>query len=190
MELRDYRECEPLFGTFDKMASVGMVEHVGRKNLPGYFRIAKRLLRPGGVFLNHGIARSPCSPARNNTFIDRYVFPDGKLVTFTQVIEAAEAAGLEVRDVENLREHYELHPTPLGGGFARPRNGPGAIRFREHLPHLAAVYGRLGGGISPRRHCRLPDFCSSRPDHGVSHLPLLREDWYRAILRRSRLPAM
>ena len=108
VELRDYRDCDPLAESFDKIASIGMFEHVGLKNLPEYFRIVRGLLRPGGVFLNHCIARSPSSPVRKDSFIDRYVFPDGHLVTLSEATAAAESTGFEVRDVENLREHYEL----------------------------------------------------------------------------------
>ncbi len=108
VELRDYRNCNHLAESFDKIASIGMFEHVGQKNLSEYFRTMRGLLRPGETFLNHGIARSPLSPVRKNSFIDRYVFPDGHLVTLSQAVTAAENAGLELRDVENLRDHYEL----------------------------------------------------------------------------------
>ena len=84
MELRDYRELEKIEQSFDKIASVGMFEHVGLKNLPQYFKIVQRILKPGGIFLNHGIARSYSSPTRKNSFIDRYVFPDGELVPLSR----------------------------------------------------------------------------------------------------------
>jgi len=118
IEVCDYRELPPR-PAFHKIASVGMVEHVGRARLSAYFRSADRLLEPGGLFLNHGIVSleptgSPihrlASRAvrrwRWNSFIERYVFPDGELVTPTEVIGPAEAAGFELRDVESLREHY------------------------------------------------------------------------------------
>ena len=108
VELKDYRRLNEASLPFDKIASVGMFEHVGLKNLPEYFRIVRQTLKPGGVFLNHGIARSHQSKPRKYSFIDRYVFPDGELATLTQAMAAAESAGFEVRDVENLREHYEL----------------------------------------------------------------------------------
>lgn len=108
VELRDYRTLEDAGLHFDKIASVGMMEHVGLRNLPQYFRIAGSLLKPGGVFLNQGIARAAVAPVREASFIDRYVFPDGRLVTLTEVLNAAESQALEVRDVENLREHYAM----------------------------------------------------------------------------------
>jgi cyclopropane-fatty-acyl-phospholipid synthase len=106
--VRDYRELEEE-EPYDALASVGMFEHVGQALLPTYFARAHRLLRPGGVFLNHGIA-SPASedPQRGPGFSDAYVFPDGELVPINVTLRAAEEAGFEVRDVECLREHYML----------------------------------------------------------------------------------
>jgi cyclopropane-fatty-acyl-phospholipid synthase len=105
VELRDYRDMNG--HRFDKIASVGMFEHVGLKNLPRYFAAARDLLTPNGIFLNHGIARSATSAPAKDSFIDRYVFPDGELVPLGRVLEIAEAAGFEIRDVDNLRSHYE-----------------------------------------------------------------------------------
>ena len=105
---RDHRELPNGRPRYDKIASVGMFEHVGLRNVPLYFRIAWQLLRPGGLFLNHAIARSETAPIRESSFIARYVFPDGHLVTLSEALHGAESQGFEVRDVENLREHYEL----------------------------------------------------------------------------------
>jgi cyclopropane-fatty-acyl-phospholipid synthase len=117
VEVRDYRELAR-GATFDKVASIGMVEHVGRSRLGTYFAVAHRLLAPGGLFLNHGIVHrpesgrgGPVAPARqwlqrDRGFIDRHVFPDGELLPAGEVISRAEEAGFEVRDVEALREHY------------------------------------------------------------------------------------
>ena len=106
VELRDYRELAGEY--FDKVASVGMFEHVGRARLPEYFNAAYKALRPGGLFLNHGIAEQ--SPERKgdtaSRFIERFVFPDGELVPVSYALLIAERCGFEVRDVENLREHY------------------------------------------------------------------------------------
>jgi len=106
VELLDYRDvAEP---RFDKIVSVGMFEHVGRAKLPGYFSTAFRLLREGGLFLNHGIANEnrAIGSVRASGFINRFVFPDGELVRISEALTFAENAGFEVRDVENLREHY------------------------------------------------------------------------------------
>ncbi len=109
VELMDYREIPP--GTsYDKIVSVGMVEHVGREKLPTYFKQAYRLLEPQGLFLNHGIASMSTDPNRERpteeSFGDNYVFPDGELVLINTMLRYAEEAGFEVLDVESLREHY------------------------------------------------------------------------------------
>ncbi|HTU70842.1 MAG TPA: cyclopropane-fatty-acyl-phospholipid synthase family protein [Candidatus Baltobacteraceae bacterium] len=105
VEYRDYRELRGL--AFDRIASIGMFEHVGRPKLAEYFRSAFAALRPGGLFLNHGIAeQSPGRRPPRNPFIERYVFPDGDLVAVSDGLAIAERTGFEVRDVENLREHY------------------------------------------------------------------------------------
>jgi cyclopropane-fatty-acyl-phospholipid synthase len=107
VELRDYRDLGER--AFDAIASIGMVEHVGRERLPEYFEVAYRALRAGGLFLNHGItsqSRDGKGWRAGGDFIGRYVFPDGDLVSLDTSLRAAESAGFEVRDVENLREHY------------------------------------------------------------------------------------
>lgn len=106
--VRDYRELdEP--GAYDALVSVGMFEHVGARMLPIYFSKAWALLKPGGVFLNHGIANRATDPPRSGrSFSDAYVFPDGELTPISTSLGVAEKAGFEVRDVESLREHYML----------------------------------------------------------------------------------
>ena len=109
VRLQDYREI-PGEGVFDRIASVGMFEHVGLKNLPVYFAAIARLLAPGGVALNHGIT-SVDPDGREvglgaGEFIDKYVFPDGELPHLSLVLREMAQAGLEVMDVETLRLHY------------------------------------------------------------------------------------
>lgn len=106
VEFLDYRKVAQ--APFDKIVSVGMFEHVGREKLAEYFRKAYALLRPGGLFLNHGIANQHAGngDGRATGFMERFIFPDGELVRISEALQFAEAAGFEVRDVENLREHY------------------------------------------------------------------------------------
>jgi cyclopropane-fatty-acyl-phospholipid synthase len=107
VELCDYRDLGER--RFDAIASVGMVEHVGQNQLAEYFTGAYRALRDGGLFLNHGITkqgRDGKAWRAGGDFIGRYVFPDGELLPLDFTTRAAERAGFEVRDVENLREHY------------------------------------------------------------------------------------
>lgn len=131
VEIRDYRDLER--ESFDKIVSVGMFEHVGRNHLPEYFSQVYRLLKPDGLFLNHGISRfalpadisllnglagnHPTNAMQSyferkilgvGTFSQHYIFPDGELVPVSEANLIAETAGFEVRDVENLREHYAL----------------------------------------------------------------------------------
>ncbi len=109
VEVCDYRQAGAPQEGYDALVSVGMFEHVGAALLPTYFAHALRLLRPGGVFLNHGIAnRATNQPQHGPSFSDTYVFPDGELVPINGTLCAAEEAGFEVRDVESLREHYAL----------------------------------------------------------------------------------
>lgn len=106
LDYRDMPEDEP----FDKIASVGMFEHVGRKNLPTYFGKIHRLLKPGGLALNHGItlAAMGCGELGSDIggFVEQYVFPGGELVHVSAVIEAMSRQQLECWDVECLRPHY------------------------------------------------------------------------------------
>ncbi|MBI3157077.1 MAG: class I SAM-dependent methyltransferase [Burkholderiales bacterium] len=109
MELLDYREL-PEDRPFDKIASVGMFEHVGRANLPRYFAKIHALLVPGGLLLNHGITaggtRNFGLGAGIGEFIERYIFPGGELLHISHVLRVLADAGLEGLDTENLRPHY------------------------------------------------------------------------------------
>jgi cyclopropane-fatty-acyl-phospholipid synthase len=109
MHLLDYRHL-PQDEPFDKIASVGMFEHVGRANLPRYFAKVHALLRPGGLLLNHGITaggtRNAQLGAGIGEFIERYIFPGGELLHVSHVLRVLAEAGLEGLDTENLRPHY------------------------------------------------------------------------------------
>jgi cyclopropane-fatty-acyl-phospholipid synthase len=96
---------------FDKIASVGMFEHVGIANLPKYFDQLYRLLAPGGLLMNHGItAGSPDNThglgSEIGDFIEKYVFPGGELVHVSKVAELMARSGFDVADAEELRAHY------------------------------------------------------------------------------------
>jgi cyclopropane-fatty-acyl-phospholipid synthase len=109
MDLLDYRhldESEP----YDRIASVGMFEHVGRARLPEYFAKIHRLLKPGGLLLNHGITAGGTRNLQLGSglgeFIEKYIFPGGELEHVSRVLAATADAGLEAVDVESLRPHY------------------------------------------------------------------------------------
>jgi cyclopropane-fatty-acyl-phospholipid synthase len=109
VRLMDYQDL-PENELFDRIASVGMFEHVGVARFPRYFGKIYRLLKPGGFVLNHGITHNALGVAELGSgmgdFIDDYVFPGGELAHPSRVLEAMAAAGLEVVDAEALREHY------------------------------------------------------------------------------------
>jgi cyclopropane-fatty-acyl-phospholipid synthase len=109
VELMDYRDLRDE-SAYDKVASVGMFEHVGLKNLPLYFSSVHRLLKPDGLFLNHGITHVQPGWEKNvwTQFINRYVFPDGQLDTISNIQSVMEGSSFEIADVEALRSHYAL----------------------------------------------------------------------------------
>jgi len=109
VELLDYRDL-PGDCVYDKIASVGMFEHVGLKNLPVYFSTVQRLLKPHGLFLNHGITHDSegWQKSLSTEFINRYVFPDGQLDNISNIQQAMERGRFEIADVEALRPHYAL----------------------------------------------------------------------------------
>ncbi|GAB3775831.1 class I SAM-dependent methyltransferase [Ramlibacter monticola] len=109
MLLRDYRELEE-DESFDKIASVGMVEHVGLVNMSAYFGKIWRLLSPGGLVMNHGITAGALEPgqlgAGMGEFIGKYIFPGGELLHASLLLREMAIGGLEMVDTENLRPHY------------------------------------------------------------------------------------
>ncbi|MBK5216438.1 MAG: class I SAM-dependent methyltransferase [Propionibacteriales bacterium] len=103
LDYRDVQETE-----FDAISSIGLTEHIGVRNYPAYFRFMYDRLKPGGRALNHCITRPNNRAMDTGAFIDRYVFPDGELTGVGRVASDMQDQGLEVRHVEDLREHYAL----------------------------------------------------------------------------------
>jgi cyclopropane-fatty-acyl-phospholipid synthase len=182
IELRDYREisangCE----LYDAIVSVGMAEHVGRERLPEYFAAAHRALKPGGVFLNQAIAENiiarPGSRS-NGSFIEQYVFPDGDIPPLPVMLRAAESAHFEIRDVENLREHYAR---TLRHWLRRlETNHDKALQFVDESTYrvwrlyiAGSAHGFRTGHIAVYQTL-LAKLDSSRE----TKLPLTRDDWY------------
>ncbi|MDQ3951144.1 MAG: cyclopropane-fatty-acyl-phospholipid synthase family protein [Gemmatimonadota bacterium] len=189
VEVRDYRELADE-GLFDKVASIGMVEHVGLGQLPDYFRAAFRALKPGGLFLNHGIVSIAGARARSlgqrlaarlwrrNVFINRYVFPDAVLVPVAPVIDAAERAGFETRDLESLREHYAMTLRHWVRRLERHEREAirlvGEVTYRAWRLYMAgSAYGFRSGRIG------VLQTLFAKPDaRGSTGLPLTRADLY------------
>ena len=109
MMLLDYRELDEL-KPYDKLASVGMFEHVGRAQLSAYFDKLRRLVKPGGLILNHGITAGGVDNSQLGAgmgdFIEKYIFPGGELTHISHVLRHLAEGGLEGLDIENLRPHY------------------------------------------------------------------------------------
>lgn len=173
----DYRDLE-LDARFDKIVSVGMFEHVGEAQLPEYFSRAWQLLRPGGAFVNTGIAASATYLRQGPSFIDRYVFPDGELVPINTSLGAAERSGFEVRDVESLREHYALTlhhwVRRLEAHAEEARRLTDDTTFRIWRLYMAAS----AHGFRSNR-LNLYQVLLAKPLHGESGMPLTRADWYQ-----------
>jgi cyclopropane-fatty-acyl-phospholipid synthase len=175
VEVRDYRAVDEPEG-FDKVVSIGMVEHVGESMLPGYFSQAWRLLRPGGVFLNHGIAHPPLT-TRGDSFSQAYVFPDGEPVPVNATTRIAEEVGFEVRDIESLREHYMLTLRHWVNRLERHHDK--AVRATDEATYrvwrlfMSASAYEFRTGL-----CNVYQTLLVKPDRGESGLPLTRADWY------------
>ncbi len=111
IRVADYRDLSGI-AEFDKIVSVGMYEHVGIANLPLYFATIARLLRPGGIALNHGIVSTDrdghAKGPPGGEFIDRYVFPGGAVPHISHALYEIAGSGLEILDIEDLRPHYPL----------------------------------------------------------------------------------
>jgi cyclopropane-fatty-acyl-phospholipid synthase len=186
VELRDYRALGDL--RFDKISSVGMVEHVGVENLPTYFASLHRALVPGGLLLNHGIvsvqaAHRPSRLAslesrlwKRNAFIEQYVFPDGKLGPLHAVIAAAEGEGFETRDAESLREHYALTLRAWVSRLLRERDRAVAIAG-ERVFRTWRLYMTASAHFFSRGSINVVQTLFAKPDAGGdAHLPMTRED--------------
>jgi cyclopropane-fatty-acyl-phospholipid synthase len=177
-EVRDYREMSE-DQPFDALVSVGMFEHVGGVMLPSYFAKAMRLLKPGCVFLNHGIASRAGDVVSPNNFDDAYVFPDSDLLPISQTLTAAEDAGFEVRDLESLREHYAL---TLQHWTQRIE-----AHHLEELKHVDEPTYRVwrlymagsSHGFTHRRLNVYQTLLVKVDAQDRSGLPLTRADWYR-----------
>ena len=187
--IRDYRTLNASDG-YDKISSVGMIEHVGASHLPVYFESAFRALKPGGLFMNHGIVSlSEPRPRplrekifrkfwRADAFIDTYVFPDAKLTAAHDVIAAAEGVGFEVRDVESLREHYAMTLRHWVRTLEEKSADATALVGVHHF-RIWRLYMAASANAFAKANINIIQTLLAKPDgHGKSGLPLTREDIY------------
>ena len=181
IDLRDYREISSDGSQhYDAIVSVGMAEHVGREKLPDYFSAAHRALKPGGVFLNQAIGEGVVARPdnRDGSFIEQYVFPGGDIPPLPIMLRAAESAGFEIRDVENLREHYAL---TLRHWLRRlERHHAEALSFVDEATYRVWRLYLAGSAHGFRRgHIAVYQTLLAKLDSsGQTKLPLTREDWY------------
>ena len=175
VRLADYRDGN---GVYDAVASIGMVEHVGRKKLGVYSEAVHRSLRPGGRALIHGITQRPSRIWNRASFNDAFVFPDGEVEDVGLMIREYERAGLEVRDVESLREHYEM--TLRQWGRRLDAHWDEAVRIAGEARALVWRLYMTGAAVSFHLGAlAIHQTLAVRPDpHGRSNVPLTRRDWY------------
>jgi cyclopropane-fatty-acyl-phospholipid synthase len=171
IRLGDYRE--DLGGPYDAVASVGMVEHVGHRHLPGFARTIAGALREGGRALLHGISTWPRDPGRSR-LVDAFVFPDGELQEVGSMVTALQDARLEVRDVESLREHYVLTAGRWLDALAERRDEAVAL-VGEQRVRLWRLYLTASASSFRRSDINVHQILAVRPGAtGASGLPLRR----------------
>ncbi|MHB1198928.1 MAG: class I SAM-dependent methyltransferase [Polaromonas sp.] len=178
VELRDYRDLVG-DGVYDKVSSIGMFEHVGLANLPTYLATVMRVLRPGGLFLNHGITHDEegWHKTVSTQFINRYVFPDGELDFVSNIQLGMERAGFEIHDVEGLRPHYALTlrhwVRRLEANHEAALNEVGEPTYRVWRMYMAACALEFESGGTG-----IYQILASRRNRGEWPVPLSRRDLY------------
>ena len=180
--LQHYQD-HPGEACYDKVASVGMFEHVGLAHLPGYFGAVRRLLRDRGLFLNHGITSSDVDNRAvgmgGGDFIDRYVFPKGELPHLHRVIRDMGAQAFEVHDVECLRPHYVRTLEHWSENFER-RYAEAAAEAGERTARIWRLYLAGCAHAFEQRWISIHQVLASRMEQpGRADLPLTRDWMYR-----------
>ncbi|MBB4304991.1 cyclopropane-fatty-acyl-phospholipid synthase [Rhodobium orientis] len=182
VELRDYRA---LSGEFDKIASIGMFEHVGIDNADGYFSSVRKLLKPRGLYLHHAITRRAKATDRlfrqkrkeYNAMV-RYIFPGAEVDHIGMSLKGLEAGGFEVHDVEGWREHYGRTTELWAKGLMENREAAVAIageaRTRIWIAYLSGVSLAFQRGT-----LQIFQTLASRRAKGSAGLPPTRSDLYR-----------
>ena len=178
IELLDYRDLQG-DERYDCIASVGMFEHVGVRNFPTYFGVVRRLLKPGGLFLNHGITseagwrRTPLT-----RFMNQYIFPDGELARIGDVVGAMERQGFEILDLESLRPHYPLTLRHWSRALCARRDAVIAVSS-EVTYRLWRLYMAGSAYFFEQGSIGVYQILAGRA-HGRPSVPLRRDDLYRA----------
>jgi cyclopropane-fatty-acyl-phospholipid synthase len=190
VEVMDFRDL-PVTARFDKISSVGVTEHVPEDRQPDYFAHVFQALEPGGLFLNHCEVSIRAARRTNrlgerfgrwlwkrDQFIDKYVFPDAKLVPLATVVRSAESVGFEVRDVESLREHYMMTLRAWVRGLER-RKAEAIKLVGERTYRVWRLYMSAGAFGFRIAGLNIVQTLLAKPDaRGQSNVPLTREDIY------------
>ena len=179
VSLCDYRDL-PDGARYDRVVSVGMFEHVGVANFGAYFGTVKRVLKAGGLFLNHSITRDIGWRETSCTrFTNRYIFPDGELVRVSNMVDQMEQAGFEILDVEGMRRHYMMTVRRWIKALEAKRKEATALvgspawrAWRLYLAGAARSFnkGQMNLHQVLAGHARTP-----------LEIPLRRDDLYRAM---------
>lgn len=181
IHVKSYEQME---GQFDKIASIGMFEHVGSANHATYFTAMNRLLKPGGLYMHHAISRRMKRSQKlwrkmtpENRAIIKYIFPGGELDHLGMSIANLEAHGFEVHDVENLREHYakttRLWAERLRANLTEAVAEAGEPKARLWMLYLAGVSIAFERGTM-----QINQTLASKRQRGVSAVPQTRDDLY------------
>ena len=183
VELVDYMDVQ---GTFDKISSIGMVEHVGIDNMAGYMQKVNSLLRDRGLFLNHGITRPGKMSEKafrhvnaERRLLAKYIFPGGELDHLGHMTQCLEASGFDVQDVEGWRDHYALTCRHwcerLEANREQAERLVGKEKYRLWVLYLAGCSFALGDGGA-----RIYQTVSTKQgSRGLSGMPCTREHLYR-----------
>lgn len=179
VELKDYRDLEGS-AVYDKVVSVGMFEHVGLKNLPRYFSVAKRMLKPGGLFLNHGITQDQegWHETVGTRFINRYVFPDGELDTVSNVKRVMEREGFEIHDIESLRAHYAMTLRHWVSQL-EARKDEALQHVHESIFRVWRLYMAACALQFEQGEIGVYQILAVKKDGGLASVPLTRRDLYK-----------
>ena len=184
VEICDYADHQ---GTYDKISSIGMSEHIGVANYPRYFQKINSLLRDRGLILNHAIARSSKSSKKfsarirpERKFLLKYIFPGSELIPVGMTSDFLEQSGFEVNDVESWRDHYAITLRHwcknLSANKERAIELAGAERYRLWVAYLAGgSVGFTAGSIKIYQVV-----ASKKASKGVSGMPPTREHLYRS----------
>jgi cyclopropane-fatty-acyl-phospholipid synthase len=190
VQMLDFRDL-PFSARFDKISSVGVTEHVPENQQPAYFARVFQALEPAGLFLNHCEVSIRTARQTNrlgerigrwlwkrDQFIDKYVFPDAKLVPLASVVRSAEAAGFEVRDVESLREHYIMTLRAWLRGLEK-RKIDAIKRVGERTYRVWRLYMSAGAYSFRNAGINIVQALLSKPaPGGRAGIPLTRDDLY------------